>query len=122
MAYLTPSNTPRGSEATASDFAIRRWGGPTTLRLTSATVGTSVTRIVDNNPRRVKLTLLNLGAVDVFVSPTADVTTSAGLKLVAATGTGELNASDDGEAVITEIYAIASAAGNTVMISEVERV
>jgi hypothetical protein len=58
----------------------------------------------------------------VFVSPTADVTTSAGLKLVASTGTGELNASDDGEAVITEIYAIASAAGNTVMISEVERV
>jgi hypothetical protein len=122
MAYLRPNQTVRGSEATAADFAIRRWGGPTTLRLTSATVGTTVTRIVDNNPRRVKLTLLNLGAVDVFVSPTADVTTSAGLKLVASTGTGELNASDDGEAVITEIYAIASAAGNTVMISEVERV
>jgi hypothetical protein len=122
MAYLRPSEATRGSEATAADFAIRRWGGPTVNRLTSVTVGTTVTRIVANNPRRVKYTLLNLGAVDVFVSPTADVTTSAGLKLVASTGTGEVNAADDGEEVIQEVYAIASAAGNTVMISEVVRV
>ena len=75
-----------------------------------------------NNARRVKLTLLNLGAVDVFISPSSDVTTSAGLKLVASTGTAESNAADDGEEVIGEVYAIASAAGNTVMISEVLRV
>jgi hypothetical protein len=72
-----------------------------------------------NNPRRVKLLLLNLGAVDVFVSFTSDVSTSSGLKLVASTGTLEANAADDGEEVISELYAIASAAGNTVMISEV---
>jgi hypothetical protein len=42
--------------------------------------------------------------------------------LVASTGTGEVNAADDGEEVIQEVYAIASAAGNTVMISEVIRV
>jgi hypothetical protein len=112
----------RGDQTPAGRFAIGRWGGPTTFRLTSATVGTSVTRIVVNNARRVKLTLLNLGAVDVFISPSSDVTTSAGLKLVASTGTAESNAADDGEEVIGEVYAIASAAGNTVMISEVLRV
>ena len=109
----------RASEATASRFSISRWGTPTTPRLTSATVGTTASRIVVNNPRRVKLLLLNLGAVDVFVSFSSDVSTSSGLKLVASTGTLEANAADDGEEVISELYAIASAAGNTVMISEV---
>lgn len=117
--YYTGTDTNRSVDAVASRFSINRWGTPTTPRLTSATVGTTASRIVLNNPRRVKLLLLNLGAVDVFVSFTSDVSTSSGLKLVASTGTLEANAADDGEEVISELYAIASAAGNTVMISEV---
>lgn len=120
--YIRPTDVVRGDETTAGRFAISRWGGPTTPKLTSTTVGTTAIRIVTNNPRRVKLTLLNLGASDVYVGFDSSVTTSAGLKLVAATGTLESNASDDGEEVLVELWAISAAAGQTVMISEVFRV
>lgn len=120
--YVRPTEVVRGDETTAGRFAISRWGGPTTPKLTSATVGTTASRIVLNNPRRVKLTLLNLGASDVYVGFDSSVTTSSGLKLVASTGTLESNASDDGEEVLVELWAISGTAGQTVMISEVYRV
>ena len=120
--YVRPTEVVRGDETTAGRFAISRWGGPTTPKLTSATVGTTASRIVLNNPRRVKLTLLNLGASDVYVGFDSSVTTSAGLKLVAATGFLESNASDDGEEVLSEFWAISGSASQTVMISEVYRV
>ena len=120
--YVRPTEVVRGDETTAGRFAISRWGGPTTSKLTSVTVGTTASRIVLNNPRRVKLTLLNLGASDVYVGFDSSVTTSAGIKLVASTGFLESNASDDGEEVLSEYWAISAAAGNTVMVSEVYRV
>lgn len=120
--YIRPTEVVRGDQTTAGRFAISRWGGPTTPSLTSATVGTSASRIVLNNPRRVKLVLLNLGASDVFVGFNSSVTTSAGIKLVASTGFIESNAADDGEEVLSELWAISAAAGNTVMILEVFRV
>ena len=120
--YIRPTDVVRGDETTAGRFAISRWGGPTTPKLTSMTVGTTASRIVTNNPRRVKLTLLNLGASDVYVGFDSSVTPAAGRKLVAATGTLESNASDDGEEVLSEFWAISGSASQTVMISEVYRV
>ena len=118
-AYLSPDEVVRGNQTAAGRFAIARWGNPTEPSLTSTTVGTSVSRIVQNNARRIKLVLLNLGASDVYIAFTSSVTTSFGIKLVAATGFLECNAADDGEEVISEFWAISAAAGNTVMISEV---
>lgn len=120
--YIRPTDVVRGDQTTAGRFAISRWGGPTTPKLTSVTVGTTASRIVTNNPRRVKLTLLNLGASDVYVSFDSSVTTLAGIKLVAATGFLETNASDDGEEVLSEFWAISASASQTVMIAEVYRV
>ena len=120
--YIRPQEVVRGDQSTAGRFAISRWGGPTTSSLTSVTVGTSASRIVSNNARRVKLVLLNLGVSDVFVGFDSSVTTSAGMKLVASTGFLESNASDDGEEVLTEFWAISASAGMTVMVSQVYRV
>ncbi len=120
--YIRPQEVVRGDQSTAGRFAISRWGGPTTPSLTSVTVGTSASRIVSNNARRVKLVLLNLGASDVYVGFDSSVTTSVGIKLVASTGFLESNASDDGEEVLTEFWAISVSAGQTVMVSQVYRV
>lgn len=120
--YIRPTEVVRGDQTTAGRFAISRWGGPTTPSLTSVTVGTSASRIVTNNPRRVKLLLLNLGASDVYIAFNSSVTTSSGIKLVAATGFIESNAADDGEEVLSEFWAISAAAGQTVMVEEVYRV
>lgn len=120
--YIRPTEVVRGDQTTAGRFAISRWGGPTTPSLTSQTVGTSASRIVLNNPRRVKLLLLNLGSSDVYIAFNSSVTTSAGIKLVASTGFLESNAADDGEEVLGEFWAISAVAGQTVMIEEVYRV
>lgn len=120
--YIRPQEVVRGDQSTAGRFAISRWGGPTTPSLTSVTVGTSASRIVSNNARRVKLVLLNLGVSDVYVGFDSSVTTSAGIKLVASTGFLESNAADDGEEVLTEFWAVSALAGMTVMVSQVYRV
>jgi hypothetical protein len=122
MPYFDSYGAARGTDTPAGRIGINRYGGPTTYTLTSVSVGTTVTRLVTNNARRVKLLILNLGASDVFVGFNSSVTTSAGLKLVASTGTLESNAVDDGEEVMTELYAISGSGSNTVMVSEVFRV
>ena len=120
--YVRPTEVVRGDETTAGRFAISRWGGPTTFALTSQTVGTSPSRIVTNNPRRVYYVLSNLSSSDVYLAFTSSVSTTSGLKLVAGTGIAEVNASDHGEEVVSEVWAVSSATSQTVMVLEVYRV
>ena len=120
--YIRPVDTPRGDQTTAGRFAISRWGGPTQSKITTTTVGTTATRIILNNPRRVRLLIMNFGTSDITVGFDSSVTTTTGIKVVASTGYMESNANDDGEEVLTEFWAISSAAGNNVIISEVFRV
>ena len=120
--YIRPTDVARGDETTAGRFAISRWGGPTTFSLTSQTVGTSPSRIVTNNPRRVYYVLSNLSSSDIYLAFTSSVSTTSGLKLVAGTGIAEVNASDHGEEVVSEVWAVSSAAAQTVMVLEVYRV
>lgn len=120
--YVRPTEVPRGDQTTAGRFAIHRWGGPTTFSLTSQTVGTSASRLLPNNPRRVYYLLSNLSSSDVYLAFTSAVSTTSGLKLVAGTGIAEVNASDHGEEVVSEVWAVSSAASQTVMVLEVYRV
>ena len=120
--YIRPTEVTRGDQTTAGRFAISRWGGPTTFSLTTATVGTSPSRLVRNNPRRVYYLLSNIGSADVYLGFDSSVTTSAGLKLVSSTGVAEVNASDHGEEVISELWAVSGSASVTMMLLEVFRV
>ena len=120
--YIRPTDVVRGDQTTAGRFSISRWGGPTTPKISTATVGTTASRIILNNPRRVKLLIMNFGASDISVGFDSSVTTTSGIKVVASTGFMESNASDDGEEVLSEFWAISSAAGNNIVISEVYRV
>ena len=120
--YIRPTDVVRGDETTAGRFAIHRWGGPTTFSLTSQTVGTSASRLLPNNPRRVYYLLSNLSSSDVYLAFTSAVSTTSGLKLVAGTGIAEVNESDHGEEVVSEVWAVSSATSQTVMVLEVYRV
>lgn len=120
--YIRPVEANRGDQTTAGRFAISRWGGPTTFSLTTLTVGTTPSRIVTNNARRVYYLLSNIGSADVYLAFTSTVTTTAGLKLVSSTGVAEVNASDHGEEVISEVWAVSGSTSITVMLLEVYRV
>ena len=112
----------RTDESTASAFALRRFGGPTTVRTSTVSVATSVTRIVGNNPRRVQLTIYNRGVNNVDIDYVSSVTSGAGIPLTGASGVAESTIEDDGEAVINEVYGVATTAASSVFVVEVIRV
>jgi len=121
-AYIRPTNVVRGDETTAGRFSIARYGGPTTSQTTTKTIGTSVSHLLRNNPRRVAYRIFNRSANSIDLSFTSDVTVGTGIPLSASTGFAEADVEIEGELVIQEVHAVASAASSTVLVIEVLRV
>jgi len=119
---ITPDTFTRGADTTAGRFSITRFGGPTTSRTSTVSVLTTVTRIAGNNPRRVSITVYNRGVNNVDVDYVSSVTAGAGIPLTGASGVMQSTIEDDGEAVIQELYGIATTATSSVFVVEVLRV
>ena len=119
---VLPFESARGDQTTAGRFAIARFGGPTTSRTSTVAVATTVTRIVGNNPRRVSVTVYNRGVNNVDVDYVATVTSGGGIPLTGASGVMQSTIEDDGEAVVQELYGIATTASSSVFVVEVLRV
>jgi len=121
-AYIRPTNVVRGDETTAGRFAIARFGGPTTTLTTTRTLGTTVSHVLRNNPRRVAYRIFNRSANNLDLSFSSDVTSGTGIPLSAATGYAEADVEVEGELVIQEVHGISSAASSSVLVIEVLRV
>jgi len=119
---VRPGDFTRGTETTAGRFSITRFGGSTTSRTSTVSVLTTVTRIAGNNPRRVSITVYNRGVNNVDVDYVSSVTAGAGIPLTGASGVMQSTIEDDGEAVINELYGIATTATSSVFVVEVMRV
>jgi len=119
---ITPDTFTRGADTTAGRFSITRFGGPTTSRTSTVSVLTTVTRIAGNNPRRVSITVYNRGVNNVDVDYVSSVSAGAGIPLTGASGVMQATIEDDGEAVINELYGIATTATSSVFVVEVMRV
>jgi len=117
-----PGDYTRGADSVASRFSIQRFGGPTTTRTSTVSVLTTVTRIAGNNPRRVSITVYNRGVNNVDVDYVSSVSAGAGIPLTGASGVAQSTIEDDGEAVIQELYGIATTATSSVFVVEVMRV
>lgn len=121
-AYTRPTNVVRGDETTAGRFSIARFGGPTTTLTTTRTLGTTVSHVIRNNPRRLAYRIFNRSANSIDLSFTSDVTVGTGIPLSASTGYAEADVEVEGELVIQEVHGIASAASSTVLVIEILRV
>lgn len=121
-AYIRPTNVVRGDETTAGRYSIARFGGPTTTVTTTRTLGTTVSHVLRNNPRRVAYRIFNRSANSVDLSFSSDVTTGNGIPLSASTGYAEADVTIEGELVIQEVHGISSAASSTVLVIEILRV
>jgi hypothetical protein len=119
---IAPDTFTRGGETTAGRFSIIRFGGPTESNTRTVTVGTTVTRIIGNNPRRVSITIYNRGANNVDIDYVATISSGTGIPLSGSSGVAQSTIEDDGEAVMQEIYGIATTASSDVFIVEVQRV
>jgi len=119
---INPDTFTRGADTTAGRFSIIRFGGPTTSRTSTVSVLTTVTRIAGNNPRRVSITIYNRGVNNVDIDYVSSVTAGTGIPLTGASGVAASTIEDDGEAVINEVYGIATTATSSVFVVEVLRV
>lgn len=80
----------------ALDFVIASWGGLVLEQETNPTISTTPSVVVPNNPDRVALVVLNIGAGTVFMSLSNTPSANAGIFLGANGGAVTMNVRDDG--------------------------
>jgi hypothetical protein len=99
---------PTGS--TAADFAFARYGARTRPIETRVTVGTTVTQVLANNPRRISAIIENRSGDAGAIGLDREFTLATG-KHIADDGGVELEIEHEGEGVAYARYAIGAIAG-----------
>jgi hypothetical protein len=79
----------------AQSYIEGQYGGPTDEQDTEMTLGVTPSRIVDNDPDALALTIINLGANTVYVMFDLNPTTTRGIQLNASGGFVSFNVNDD---------------------------
>jgi hypothetical protein len=120
MAEERPPTPPAG--ATAAEFAQRRFGGPTRLRSTTLSVGTTPTRLFQNNPRRVFWRAVNRSVNFGAIGFDQEFTAANGDLVGANGGSVSMDVNEDGEPVAWEVWTINDTAAGTWRLTEIERV
>lgn len=113
----TPYQTPPG--AVAAMFAEKRFGYPTRAVFRAVTVGTTSTRVLDNNPKRVAWLCVNISVNQGYANFDNAVSTSNGIILGAAGGSISVAVDEDGETTGWELYGICTGAPGVWWVYEV---
>ena len=104
----------KGLEGAAAEFLRERYAGELTERETTTTVGTAVSTVVESNPDRLGLLILNLSNNNVFVAIENNPSATNGIRLGANGGSVAFN-------VTRAMFALADGAGSTVYVLELTR-
>lgn len=85
------------------------------------TVGTNPTVILQSNPERMSLGIINIGSSDVYISPNSNVTNAKGILLLAGGGSFTCNVRDDLTLPTLQWWCVSTAAGGQVYTVEIDR-
>lgn len=110
-----------GLEGAAAEFLRERYAGELTERENTTTVGTAVSEVVESNPDRLGLLILNLSNNNIFVSIENNPSATNGIRLGANGGSVAFNVTDDGMIQTRAMSALADGAGSTVYVLELTR-
>jgi len=104
-----------------TDLIRKRFGIKTGLRINPlvSSVGTSVTKILDDNPNRVAWRVVNLSSNILYVLHDEEVSSSRGIRLVANGGTAGEVFDEDFNVTGFALYAVASGASSAIMVYEI---
>jgi len=106
---------------TAQEVLDRRWGvrtRPITNRLVS-NLGTSVTKVIPNDPDRLAWLIVNLSANTVYLGLSRDVSSSKSILLQASGGSAGMVLDEDFNTVTYEVWGVASGASSAIYTIEV---
>jgi len=84
-------------------------------------VGTTPTRILLNNPDRFQSFIVNLGAYDMYIAFTPEVSSTRGILVSSGGDWVRFHAREDGEAVTYEIWAVAIGGTTDIYVVEYEK-
>jgi len=99
----------------------QNYGGLFTYSTESVTVGVSSVLLLNNDPERVHLTIVNMSLNTVIVAPVQDVTLTNGIFLSGGGGSVTLNMREDLILPSLNWYAISDIAGSDVFVQSVRR-
>lgn len=107
----------------AREFSIKRFGFPTrpVENPVRASIGTTSELVLKNNPDRVFFLVVNLSANVVYVALSKDVSATKGIRLDANGGFVSFSAEEDGEAVASDVYGVATGAASAIYVLEIEK-
>lgn len=102
------------SYGAAAQFTALNLGGPATIEDGVVSVATTITQILQNDPDRVAITMINQGVEDVTVRPSNQVASLKGILLLANGGGVTLNIRDDGVLCSRDWWGVSSAGSSDV--------
>jgi len=107
----------------AADLSRERFKGPTrpVVNPITDTVQTTATKILNNNPDRLAVVIVNLSANRGFIGFDRQVGPTRGIPVEASGGVVTMCLEEDGETVAYEIHAINEVAAGSWYILEIER-
>ena len=111
----------KGLEGSAAEFLRDRYAGELTEPEATATVGTTISSIVESNPDRLGLLILNLSTNTVFVAIENNPSATNGIRLGANGGSVAFNVTDDGMIQTRAMFALATGAASSVYVLELTR-
>ena len=119
---VTPSIFEAPSVNSVYQLIEARLGVNVAFKLTGTTsVGTADVQLVENNPGRTNLTIVNLSSNTVYLSPMSAASSSSGILLTASGGSLAMNYNDDLVLPTLEWHAIASGSSSNVFVIEASK-
>ena len=116
---VTPAIFEAPSVNSVYQLIEARLGVNVAFKLTGTTsVGTADVQLVENNPGRTNLTIVNLSSNTVYLSPMSAASSSSGILLTASGGSLAMNYNDALVLPTLEWHAIASGSSSNVFVIE----
>ena len=116
---VTPAIFEAPSVNSVYQLIEARLGVNVAFKLTGTTsVGTADVQLVENNPGRTNLTIVNLSSNTVYLSPMSAASSSSGILLTASGGSLAMNYNDHLVLPTLEWHAIASGSSSNVFVIE----
>ena len=109
------------AKGAAVEYIEKVFGGRFEENDSTISVGTSATKVVDNDPDALALTIVNIGANSVYLAPTNNPTSSKGIILDASGGSVSMVVRDDLLLPALEWYGIAPSGASNVYVIRLRR-
>ena len=111
----------QGLQGAAAEYLRTRFKGELTELEATVLIGTSVGTVIDSDPDRLGLLVMNLSSNVVYIGIENNVSATNGIRLSASGGSISFNVEDDGMILTRTIYGIATGAGSSVYILSLSR-